>query len=49
MLGVLQSRPCFADVDVAAVATRPKQEIGSVADNLVRHYAGNVLVIKSVE
>lgn len=47
-LDVLQTRPCFADVDYVCVATRPKAVPGSFADTLVRHHAGNIIIIKSV-
>jgi len=50
MLDVLQTemRPCFSDLDFVVVATRPKEHPGSVSDHLVRHYHGNIIIIKSV-
>lgn len=50
IVDVLQhdARPCFSEVDFVVVATRPKSEPGSVSDHLVRHYHGNILIIKTV-
>ena len=47
-LDVLRERESLVDVDYVCVATRPKKERGSFADALVRHHAGNIIIIKSV-